>query len=340
MNATPGYPDDFGGMLRHARETLLQRLAAAGMGADAAGLPAFYVHLGGCFTAAATELFDEEPFRLPLHLLCPELPQEETAEDAVPELLCGRCRDVPVAVLRGERRLADGAPQWAVTFPTALAAFCGVTNHIFVDTGMSLHPDLKAGHWAMLTDFINGFSFSPVDGLHRLAPTPYADLSQLFSQHLNSELLNAMAGFGDAPMLTTFMGVPGFHVCTQAEARRHREDGADLVGHELVLHLMLAAAFDCKVSAMVLAAFQLLPARPKTPLTRQEALATAEFCTPQLLAGVKRALADIHEAQSGGIPECILPEADADDVIHQNIRKGASAGHSSPLKAFLRREES
>jgi len=334
MSTIPhGYPDDFGEMLRHARESLLPQLTDG-----AVGRPAFYIHLGGCFTAAAESLFDEEPpLRLPLHTLCPALPQEETAEAALPEFLYGRCREVPILALRGERRLADGAPQWAVTFPTALAAFCGITSHIYIDTGMSLHPDLKSGHWAMLNDFINGYAFSPVDGLRRLAPTPYADLSQLFSQHLNSELLNAMAGFGDAPMLTTFMGVPGFHICTHAEAKRHRDDGADLLGHELVLHLMLAAAFDCKVAAMVLAAFQLLPARPQTPLTRQEAMATAEFCTPQLLAGVKRALADLHQVQRNGMEESLLPEADADDAIHQNIRKAAAAGRSSPLKAFLKR---
>ncbi len=322
------YPDDFQQMLAEARSRLEARLPQT---------PAFYLHLGGYFTPAADALFDSEPLQIPLHDLCPALPQTPTPDGAEPTFLHGLCREVPVLVLRGERRIAEGVPAWTALFPTALAAYAGVASHIFVDTGMSLHADLKAGHWAMLTDFINGYGFSPIDGLHHLAPQPFADMAQVFSQHQNSELLNGLAQFGDSPMLCTGIGIPGFHVCTPAEAKRHQADGADIVSHELVLHLMLAAAFGCRLSAMVLAAIQLLPARPTGALTRQDILATAEFCTPQLLAGLKAALADIHEAHRRGLAENTLPDADADHIIHQNIRKAAAPDRSSPLRAFLRR---
>lgn len=322
------YPDDFQKMLSEARRRLEAILPQT---------PAFYLHLGGHFTAAAEALFDNEPHAIPLRDLCPALPTTATQDGVEPALLHGTCRGVSVLVLRGERRLAEGVPAWTALFPTALAAFAAIESHIFVDTGLSLHADLKAGHWAMLTDFINGYGFSPIDGLHHLAPQPFADMAQVFSQHQNSELLNGLAQFGDSPMLCTGMGIPGFHVCTPAEAKRHQADGADIVSHELVLHLMLAAAFGCRLSAMVLAAAQLLPARPTGALTRQDILATAEFCTPQLLAGLKAAIADLHAVQQEGLAENTLPDADADHIIHQNIRKAAAEGRSSPLKAFLRR---
>ena len=272
------YPDDYPEKLSEARRRLEARVPQT---------PAFYLHLGGYFTAAADRLFDREPRAIPLRDLCPALPETPTPDGVEPALLHGNCRGVSVLVLRGERRLAEGVPAWMALFPTALAAYAGIDSHIFIDTGLSLHADLKAGHWAMLTDFINGYGFSPIDGIHQLAPQPFADMAQVFSQHQNSELLNGLAQFGDPPMLCTGMGIPGFHVCTPAEAKRHQADGADIVSHELALHLMLAAAFGCRISAMVLDAAQLLPARPTGALTRQDILATADFCTPQLLAGLK-----------------------------------------------------
>ena len=222
-----------------------------------------------------------------------------------------------------------------VLFPTAVAEELGARRHIYVDTAISLDPELKAGKWGMLTDFINGYALSPLDGLHGLLEKPYPDLTDVFSQHQNSEIINALAEFGPPPRLCTFYGHPGFHACTRAEARLARNAGAELIGHDLVLHLIFSHALGCRVSALLLAGAQLLP-DGGAPVRREEMRGTGHFCSAQLVNGLRKALAELDRETE--MPELLsTTDDDVDEFLTASIKQCAT--RSSPLKAFLKRPD-
>ncbi len=290
----------------------------------------FYLHFGADYAMGG--FFEDVVAEIPLWKLSEDLPDTRNLDGEEVVLRAGHCNGVPVLAACGARRVAEGYGPLAALFPTALAWAMGAKNHIFLDTAVSLHSDLKAGKWGMLTDFVNDFAFSPLEGLHQQVPNPYPNLSETLDQIQNSELINALAEFGDSPKLCTYHGVPGFHLPTVAEARHAREAGAEFLGHDLVLHLILAHALSCRVSALVLAGAQILPgAIPH--FTRQEMLETGVFCSKQLKQGLRKALREMEDALEG-YGENLLPEADVEELLRAKIQQCAT--RSSPLKAFLR----
>lgn len=321
-------PDEpFEQWLAQAAGRLAQRLPTQ------ATTPGFYLHFGADYPLPG--LFDSPPNTIPLDDLLPGLPQGPNLDGTPPALLAGLCHGVPVLAAIGNRRVAEGHGHRIPLFPTALAAFMGIRNHLFLDTAVSLSPDFKIGKWGMLTDFACDFSFSPLEGLHHLLPTPFPDLSQTLDQAQNAEVINALAEFGDPPRLCTYHGIPGFHLPTPAEANRARRDGGDFLGHDLVLHLILAHAWGCRVSALALAGLQLLPGS-QIRSCREEMLETGRLCSPQLQRGLRKAIREMADAAQG-YKVNLLPDADADELLRESIRQ--SATRSSPLKAFLKRRD-
>ncbi len=292
--------------------------------------PHFYLHFGAEY--ALGELFDQPPEAIPWTDLLPDFPSDPNLDGAIPTFLAGLCLGVPVLASVGNRRVAEGFGHFPALFPTALAAYLGIPNHIFLDTAASLSPEFKIGKWGMLTDFVSDFSFSPLEGLHGLLPTVCPNLSDALSQIQNAEVLNALAEYGDPPRLCTYHGTPGFQLPTAAEANRIRRDGGDFLGHDLVLHLILAHAWGCRVSALALAGIQLLPGT-RSLFRREDMLETSRLCSRQLTQGLRRAIRELDEA-ARGYGENFLPETDADELLRESIRR--SATRSSPLKAFLR----
>ncbi len=295
-------------------------------------VPMFYVHCGADYGMVG--LFDD----LPREYSISGLSGEEgglNLDGEEPRLLLGSVQGVPVMVSVGVRRVAEGRGHLPALFPTALAARWGVRNHLFLDSAASLSPEFKAGKWGILADFASHFAFSPLEGLQGLLAHPWPDLSEALDQVQNSELVNALAEFGEPPRFCVVHGVPGFQLPTEAEAQRIRADGGDFLCHDLVLHVALSHALGCRVSSLVLAGVQLLPGR-RTRFTREDLLETGKFCAKALRQGLRKAIREMADA-ADGYGENVLPEADADELLRESIRR--SATRSSPLKAFLKRSE-
>lgn len=312
----------FKNLIEEAAETLKARISVW-------KTPGFFLHFGAKY--AMQGLFDDEPTTIHLAELSDNLTARENLDGEAVTLQYGLCDGVPILAAIGTRRLAEGYGLHAVLFPTALAAYLGVRNHIFIDTAISLDPDVKIGKWCVLTDFVNGFAFSPLDGLQEMLATSYPNFYESLDQVQNSEVINAMAEFGETPILCTYHGLPGFHLPTLSETDRMRRDGAKFLGHDMVLHLILSHAMGCRVSALVLAGAQILPgACPR--FTRAEMIETGEFCSKQLRQGLRKAIREMENSVAGYTVN-VLPDTDADELICANIQK--SATRSSPLKKFL-----
>ncbi len=291
----------------------------------------FFLQFGPGFDTVA--LFDREPLRLPLSQL-PGMPLQATPDQVQPCLLFGVSRGVPVLVSQGHRHLSEGLGLYPCILPLATAWHLGIRMHLFIDNGISLIPEIKTGNWTLLTDFLNGYAFSPLDGLHELLEQFFPNLNHALSQELNSEVVNALDQVGINFRLCTYQAVPGFHFCTGAEAELARKNGADILGHDLVMEIILSHALGCRVSAAVLACGQNLNAG-HTSLKRHEAVATCQFCGTEFLRGLGLALQEISRARNNA-PQIRLPDAEAGEILQKSITIKSDKKH--PFK-LLRKEE-
>lgn len=305
---------------------------------NAGQTPRYFIHCTGGFQLE--ELFDETPKCFQLRQF-QELPQTSDADGEAPRMLCGNCHELSIVVQIGSWRLADGHGILPELLPVAAAHAAAIPNALFVDCALSLNPDLKAGRWGMLTDFINGFQFSPLDGLHHLLERPYPNLSETLNQYQNSEIINALGETDETPLLGTYLGRPGFHLPTPAETRLAAAQGADLLGHDLPLLLVFAHAMNLRVSSLVLAGAQLEPGAPAPRLDRRDFLETARFRSPQLAKTLRRAIAELEHRPHDAEPDATNPqnhmsnEPDADELIAAGIRSAAT--RISPLAKYLKR---
>ena len=295
--------------------------------------PAFFVQFGAGFVLDG--LFDQPPHDLPLHRL-DGMPDGLTPDLNSPELLYGCCQDLPILVARGHRHLYEGHGVHPCVLPAVTAIALGVHRHILVDSALSLRNDIKPGSWTVLTDFINGHHLSPLDGQHDLLTTPFPDMNSALSQLQNSEIVNALHGVGVDVRHCVFLSQPGSQFCTMAEAAMARQSGADLIGHDLVMEIIMAHAMGAMVSAFALAALQLPEATPAA-LRRDAVLSTCQFASPDFIRGLRLAIPEIvkvHHASNSAPPP--LPEPNADDILHEDYRRIKEP--RSPLRSRLIRK--
>ncbi|MBR0457965.1 MAG: hypothetical protein IJJ26_01890 [Victivallales bacterium] len=248
--------------------------------------PMCYVQFGSGFIADA--LFDQAPQELPLHRL-PGMPEHHTPDREHPQLLFGTVQGIPILATRGHRHLYEGNGPLPVILPICTAKQTGASAAILIDGGLTLNPDLKPGSWLLLTDFINGHHCSPLDGNHQLLPNAFPDMTEALSQHLNSELINALEEVGVNPRLGVFYSRPGSQFCTVAEARLAQLSGADVVGHDLVMEIIMGHALGLQVSAFALATLR-APDNYSPPLTRENFLDACRFCSEALIRGLRKGI--------------------------------------------------
>lgn len=291
----------------------------------------FFLQFGPGFDTV--ELFDSEPLCLPMYQL-PGMPLQPTPDQVQPCLQFGCSRGVPVLVSHGHRHLCEGLGLYPCILPLTTAWHLGIRKHLFIDNGISLIPEIKTGNWTLLTDFLNGHAFSPLDGLHELLENFFPDLNHALSQELNSEVVNALDQVGISFRLCTYQAFPGFHFCTGAEADLARKNGADILGHDLVMEIILSHALGCRVSAAVLACGQNLNAGGHTSLQRQDVLATCQFCGTEFLRGMGIALQEISQTEKQS-RQIRMPDAEADEILQQSIT--IKTGKKYPFK-LLRKE--
>jgi len=295
--------------------------------------PAFFIQFGAGFVLDG--LFDQPPSVLPLHCL-DGMPAGPTPDLDSPQLLYGFCQNLPIVVARGHRHLYEGHGPDPCVLPAVTAIILGAHRHIFIDSALSLRHDLKAGSWTVLTDFINGYHLSPLDGQHELLATPFPDMNSALSQLQNSEVVNALHGVGVEVQHCVYQSQPGSQFCTMAEAAMARQNGADLIGHDLVMEIIMAHAMGAMVSAFALAAVQLPESTPAV-LRRDAVLSACQFASPDFIRGLRLALPEIvkvHSASRSVPPP--LPEASADDILHADYRRIKEP--RSPLRSRLIRQ--
>lgn len=296
--------------------------------------PAFYLQFHGGFEIDG--LFDDVLGEVALSSL-PSMPVHQTPDSHEPRFLYGRCDGVPVLVCLGHRHVFEGLGIEPCILPTCVAWRLGAKRFVFIDPVLSLLPELKAGNWTLLTDFINGQRMSPLDGLLPLLPTAFPDMTQALSQHLNSELVNALSQVSVQPKLCVYQSLPGSHFCTPAEAVAARSAHVDIVGHDMVMEIIMAHALGGEVSALGLVG-EMAPTDGSRPLKREAFLETCRFCSWQMIRGLRLAIGELSRFSTpSGVAS--LPSSHADELLSDRYRRPHPEGRVPVLKRYLKTGE-
>lgn len=253
--------------------------------------PEFFIQCGSGFEPET--LFDDAPQSIEMNKI-PGMPEHVTPDLEHPLILFGSINGVPSLATKGHRHLYEGYGPLPCILPVCIAHKLGADAVILVDSGLSLNKEIKPGTWVLLTDFINNHGCSPLDGNHSILEDAFPDMTNALSQHLNSELVNALADVGISPRLGVYMSRPGSQFCTVSEANHARNCGADIVGHDMVMEIIMAHAIGCQVSAFALASI-MAPDYYSRPLTRESVLDACKFCSTDMMRGLRKGIKQFLE---------------------------------------------
>ncbi len=212
--------------------------------------PSGMVQLGTGFCDKG--LFDRVIGTVPLDVL-PGMPSGPSpASHALTLSLC-QCGAAQILVCRGRRHAYEGYGPLPCVLPVCAAALCGVRDFLLTSTATgAVHEEFKPGTWMVATDYINNLGLSPLVGNQDLGAEAFPDMTDVFSQELISELVNAADPHGLTFRLGTYQANLGPQLATPAEVSAARRNGADALGRSVVLETIAINAMGGRVTAVSL----------------------------------------------------------------------------------------
>lgn len=158
------------------------------------------------------------------------------------ELVFGRIRSKPVALLKGRVHLYEGRSVEEVTFYVRLLCELGVKTLALTNAAGGVNPLFDAGELCLISDVIN-LTFAPLPDLPR---SPIAH-QPLFDEELRRAARTAAARCGISLREGVYAGVLGPAYETRAEIRMLQQLRADLVGMSTVMEALVANALGMRV---------------------------------------------------------------------------------------------
>ncbi len=245
--------------------------------------PEVLLQLGVGFKANG--LFDETLGDMPLEFL--EDSDFGPSATGLPlTFTLGTCGERQVLLLQGHRYLYEGLGMEVCALPVCAAALAGVKHFVLLEVGFSLREDFKPGTWVLLTDYINAMGSSPLAGNLDLCENAFFNVGDVFSQHLNSMIVNAIAGVGLSPRLGVCQAGSGPQLDSPAEVRIAQRNGADVLCNGLLPETLSGAALGAEVSALLLVG-EAAPTYAGKRVRYDDLSDAAEFCSDAMMRGLK-----------------------------------------------------
>jgi len=253
--------------------------------------PVGMVQLGTGFTPEG--LLDAELDSMSLNDL-PGMPSAPSPPGHPMQITLGKCGDSQVLVVQGRRHLYEGFGMGPCIVPVWAACLCGVRNFVFLAVGRGIQDGLKPGTWVLLTDYINNLGTSPLSGHQGFVEDPFPDVSDVFSQELNSGIVNAASECGLDPRLGTAQANLGPELESPAEIAVASRNGADLVCASIVPEALAAAAMNARAAGIVLITHRAAQQKAR-PIRFAEVPEEARFLSPPIMRGLRLFLSDREE---------------------------------------------
>jgi len=190
--------------------------------------------------------------------------------------------DVPVAVLSGRVHLYEGYRPGEVVFPARVLALAGIHSFTATCAADGIAPRATPGSLMVFSDHLNFQGANPLAGFHdKRWGERFVDMAYAYDPSLRLHTLKAARALG----LKCFEGVyasllgPTFE--TPAEIRALRILGADAVGMSTAPEVMAVHQMGVRVLAVALITNRAAGLSPK-PLSHEEVLKTGQAASRDL----------------------------------------------------------
>lgn len=233
------------------------------------------------------------------------IPYSEIPEFGLPtapghrgELVVGRLRGRPVAIMRGRFHLYEGHPVDRVVLPVRVLRQLGVEHLVVTNAAGGCDPSWPPGTLMLISDHINHTGHNPLVGPNLPAWGPrFPDLSRAYDPELRRLARRVAEAQGVTLTEGVYMGFLGPNYETPAEVRMARLLGAAAVGMSTVLEVI--AAVHCGLRVLGLSCITNHAAgitdRPITEAEVLETTARVGGTMSGLLAGVVEAIGAASE---------------------------------------------
>ncbi len=157
------------------------------------------------------------------------------------ELVLGRSRGVPVAVMSGRAHFYEGHSMQDVVFPVRVLWRLGVEILILTNAAGSINTTFKPGELMILEDHVNFMGTNPLIGPNEEElGERFFDMTEPYDESLRAIAEHACREAGVVPHKGIYIAFTGPSYETSAEVRMARGLGADAVGMSTVPEVIAA----------------------------------------------------------------------------------------------------
>jgi purine-nucleoside phosphorylase len=212
--------------------------------------------------------------------------------------------EVPVAVLAGRVHLYEGYGPGEVVFPVRVLALAGIRSFTATCAAGGIAPRATPGSLMVFSDHLNFQGANPLAGFHdQRWGERFVDMTQAYDPSLRLCTLKAARAMRLKCFEGVYTSLPGPTYETPAEIRALRTLGADAVGMSTVPEVI--AVHQMGVRALALAIITNRAAGlSRNPLSHKEVLQTGQAASrdlARLIDAVMPALGAVVGARSGEV---------------------------------------
>jgi purine-nucleoside phosphorylase len=168
------------------------------------------------------------------------------------KLILGRAAGKNVAVMQGRFHYYEGHAMEAIALPVRTLEYLGLKTSIVTAAVGSMRPEVKPGHFTVVTDHVNLMGRNPLRAFHEEEfGTMFPDMTRAYDPRL-SKLILATCRRRKVPVHEgVYVAVGGPSYETPAEIRAFRAMGGDVVGMSVVPEVVPARQMGITVGAVV-----------------------------------------------------------------------------------------
>lgn len=168
------------------------------------------------------------------------------------KLLLGHYDRRPVAVMQGRFHYYEGHSMESIALPIRVLEYLGLKTLLITSAVGSLRPQIKPGHFVVLSDHMNFMGRNPLRAFHEEEfGEMFPDLSNAYEPRLRKLALSICRKRKVPAHEGVYVASGGPSYETPAEIKAYRMLGADVVGMSMVPEVVVARQMGIPVGAVV-----------------------------------------------------------------------------------------
>jgi purine-nucleoside phosphorylase len=209
-------------------------------------------------------------------------------------LVVGRCRGVPVAVLKGRVHFYEGYGLDEVVFPVRVLGRLGVKTLVVTNAAGAINAAFTPGELMVIEDHINLLG-NPLLGPNEETLGPrFPDMTEAYDRGLRDAAEAACRAAGVPCRRGVYVSIPGPSYETPAEIRMFRTMGADAVGMSTAPEVIAARHMGVRVVGLSCLT-NMAAGVTDRKLDHRDVLATGERVKAALLEVLSRLVTEAAE---------------------------------------------